>query len=246
MNFFTKLKEKLERYERECNFTCDVCEKEVFSNERICSDCMASLPFLRGACCPLCGRAVKEEGICLECKQKPLSVHKVRSVFLHEGEAAHLVLRFKMGEKYLRFALSQLLLPLQNRQFEESELIVGVPMTEKSQKRRGYNQSYLLARELARLSGKEYLEVCVKKRETEAQKTLNRREREENLKGCFSVTDRKAVKGKSVLIVDDAFTTGSTLSELAETYKRAGASKVDGITLTSVPQKVFEKQEKKT
>lgn len=76
------------------NFTCDVCGREVFENERICRACHAALPHNGGPVCPFCGRSVAEGGACLECKQKPLVVKKARSALLYAGEAAHLVLRF--------------------------------------------------------------------------------------------------------------------------------------------------------
>ena len=73
--------------------------------------------------------------------------------------------------------------------------------------------------------------------EGEGQKLLGVRERAKNLEGCFFVTDRKAVKGKRILLVDDTLTTGATLSELAGRLKRAGASKVYALTFTGVENK---------
>lgn len=232
---------KIDGYERSHNDTCDLCGAEVFENERICARCKSALPHNNGAICPFCGRKTGEAGACLECKAKPLGVSKARSAFTHEGDAVRLVLSFKRGKRYLYAALGELLLPVLLAEFAESKLLVGVPMTKKALKKRGYNQSYLLAEELARLSGKEYKEVAEKRRETEAQKTLGRAEREENLKGCFRIVDRRAVAGKSVLIVDDIMTTGSTASELAAVLKRAGATEVMLLTATSVTAKDFPK-----
>ncbi len=235
-NFFTKLKSALGRYEREHNFTCDICGREVFENERVCADCCRRLPH-NTLFCPLCGRKVGEAGLCLDCKQKSLVVKKARSCFLHEGEAARLVVRFKRGQKYLFRTLCDFLLPLMQREFSEADALTFVPMTEKAEKARGYNQSYLLAEELSRRSGIELLSPAVKRRETAAQKFLGRADRAENLKGCFHIHDRKCVRGRRILIVDDTLTTGATCDELAGALLRADAAEVYMITVTSVPKK---------
>lgn len=224
-------------YDDTHNFTCDICGREVFENERVCEKCKKELPYIGDKCCPLCGRKVKEAGICLECKSKPLGTEKARSVFTHEGEAARLVVRYKRGSKYLYRTLAELTLPLFLKEFPDCDLITSVPMTKKAQRKRGYNQSKLLAEELAKRSGKLYLDTAIKQHETQSQKFLGREGREKNLKGCFHVINRDAVKEKTVLVIDDTLTTGSTVSELADCLKRAGAKTVYALTITSVEYK---------
>ncbi len=237
-NIFKRMMEFLRNAPRTLAFTCDTCGREIFSGERVCEACKRNLPYPKEIC-PHCGREVLEAGVCLECKEKPLAVKRARSLCVHEGEAARLVLSFKRGKRYLRFAFAELLLPLAEREFSQTELILGVPMTERARKKRGYNQSQLAAEELALRWGKPYFSAVEKRRETDAQKTLSRGEREENLKGCFHLVSRAEMKGKSVLIVDDVLTTGSTVSELARVLYRAGAKEVNCVTLTGVPQKTI-------
>lgn len=237
MNFFRVLREKIKKYDDERNFTCDVCDREVFENERVCARCKQELPWNNGHVCPICGRKVGESGICLECKQKPIGVEMARSAFTHEGEAARLVVRFKKGKRYLYRALAELMLPMLLREFLGADALTFVPMTEKAEKKRGYNQAKLLAEELSARCGKPVLYVLEKRKESKPQKTLGRAEREKNLEGCFHVTDRKAVKGKKVLIIDDTLTTGSTVSAVADALHRAGAASVCALTATSVKYK---------
>ena len=128
-------------------------------------------------------------------------------------------------------------MPLLEREFADADSLAFVPMTKRARRKRGYNQSRLLAEELSRRSGKQFLDAAEKRRETSMQKSLGRREREKNLKGCFRVTDKGAVRGKRIVIVDDTFTTGSTVSELARTLLHAGAERVYALTVTSVPDR---------
>lgn len=232
---WNRLRRAVGRYEESHNFTCDVCGREVFGGERICAVCKKSLPWNEKVC-PLCGRRVGEEGICLDCKERPLTVKKARSCFSHEGEAARLVVRYKRGSKYLFRTLADVLEPFL-KEFPQTDALTFVPMTAKAEKARGYNQSRLLAEELSRRSGLEFLAPAEKRRETAAQKFLGRKEREENLQGCFHVRERKAVRGKHILVLDDTLTTGATASELASVLLRAGAAEVDLLTVTSVPRK---------
>ncbi len=239
--FFARTKQ----YDETHNYTCDLCGREVFALERVCAQCKKALPWNDGVVCLLCGRKIKESGICLECKQKPLAVDRARSCFTHEKEAASLVLRFKRGAKYLYLTLTELTLPLLLREFPKADTLIGVPMTKKAEKKRGYNQSELLAKELARRSGKRFLAPAVKQKDTAQQKTLGRKEREENMKGSFHLTDRKSVKGAHILIIDDTMTTGATASELALVLKNAGAASVSLMTVTSVEKHdVFGKHER--
>lgn len=234
MNIFHWIGEAVRKYDDTHNFTCDLCGREVFGGERVCDACRKSLPWNDKNICPLCGRKVGEPGVCLECKQKRLVVDKARSPLLHEGEAARIVIRAKK-QKYFYRTAAELMSPLLDE--FGADALIFVPMTERAYRKRGYNQSRLMAEELSRRSGIPVLDAVAKIHETGAQKSLGRTEREKNMEGCFHVTDRKAVKNKILLIIDDTLTTGSTVSELATVLKRAGAKEVDALTLTSVYDK---------
>ena len=235
---FLRLSERLDACDAAHNYTCDLCGREVFENERICKVCRAELPKIE-RCCPFCGRRVREEGVCLECKKQPLTVEKARSCYLHEDGAATLVLRFKRGEKYLVYTLAEELTPLLEREFADCDALTFIPMTKRAERARGYNQSRLLAEELSRRTGKPLLNVAEKRKETRAQKTLGRAAREENLKGAFHLVHRKEVRGRRILIVDDTMTTGATAGELATLFYRAGADRVGLLTFTSVEDRTL-------
>ncbi len=239
MKLFDLLRKKIGAYDDATNFTCDICGREVFDGARVCAPCRAALPWNDSLICPFCGRRVKAEGTCIECKSRPLGVAYARSSFLHEKEASRLVVRYKRGEKYLFRTLSELALPLVEREFMAADTVVPIPMSEKGLKKRGYNQSELLAERLALLTGKKLVCAVVKRKETAAQKFLSRAERERNLEDSFHVALRKEVKGKKILIVDDTLTTGATVSSVANLLRRAGAAEVYAYTFTSVELKRF-------
>ncbi len=224
VKWFSRVAAWLRAYGRGHNFTCDICGREVFGGERICAACRAALPVISLGC-PVCGRRVGEPGVCAACKQRRPVADMVRSRFVHEGEARRLIWRFKRGEKYLARTLAEEMAPLL-RAFPGADALVPVPMTARAKRRRGYDQALALAQELSEQSKIPLVCAVEKRRETAPQKSLTRREREKNLEGCFAVTDRKAVRGKRVVIVDDTYTTGATVDELAAVLRRAGAAAV--------------------
>ncbi len=109
-------------------------------------------------------------------------------------------------------------------------LVVPVPLHARKLRQRGFNQAELIARAAMKLIADpnfrlapEILERC---RETQSQIGLSRHQRRENMRGAFAVVEEQAVAGKQILVVDDVFTTGTTVSECARVLRRAGASKV--------------------
>lgn len=116
------------------------------------------------------------------------------------------------------------------------DVIVPLPVTERRLRERGFNQTYILSEEIARITDKpiDYRSLA-KTRETEDQYTLGRKERRKNLLGAFSVTKSNGVRGCRVLLVDDLFTTGSTLSEASRVLLEANARCVEVFALARTP-----------
>ena len=116
--------------------------------------------------------------------------------------------------------------------FTGLDCILPVPLHRKREKMRGFNQAELLGRSISRLSSLPLLRgVLVKTRNTPAQVSLEAAERETNLRGAFEVRKPALVKGQTVLLVDDVFTTGSTLRECSRVLGQSGALEVRALTL---------------
>lgn len=109
---------------------------------------------------------------------------------------------------------------------ERIDMIQPVPMTADDVSQRGFNQAELICRRIGALTGLPVADCLKKQTETLPQKTLNKAQREVNLRGAFIVTDKEAVRGKRVLLVDDVCTTGSTLAELTRLLRDNGAKEV--------------------
>jgi ComF family protein len=120
------------------------------------------------------------------------------------------------------------------------DFIVPVPLHVKRFRIRGFNQAYLLIKdwhELSRFTCREIpdpkisRDILVRSRWTEPQTGLDRKERMSNIKNAFTITDKRVVKGKRILLVDDVYTTGATVNECAKTFLKSGAQSVDVLTL---------------
>ena len=218
---------------------CAACGADVFSQEYFCGHCLQTLPFNAGYVCGKCGRAIGEDyPVCLECKADMPLFDAARSAFRYEGEIVRLVKKFKTGGKYLADAFAHSMLHFLLTDLSGADMLAYVPMTGRAERKRGYNQSRLLAERLSALSGIPLAENALEKtRETSAQKQLSRRERAENLRGSFHLSSRKIWRGKTAVLVDDVLTTGATANELARLLFGAGAKKVFVLTAAGVPQR---------
>ena len=219
---------------------CQVCFKEVFTNDNLCDDCKKDLPFIKkGHYCKHCGRVTKIDGeYCDVCKNKLTAIDVGRSIFSYDGHGSRLVTLYKFhGRRYLKkfFAEEMYKIYIEDGIRDYSpNLIVYVPMTKKAERKRGFNQSLWLAEEFSKLTRIPISHSIVKVKETAHQVGLNRKERLENLQGAFHLKSKKEFFGKTVIIVDDVTTTGATAEMVAEKLKSAGAKRVILMTIASV------------
>ncbi len=210
------------------------------AGERIvCADCLARLVPRRGPACPVCGRFFAGEAgehLCRRCLTERPAFSAHRSCGAYGGALKEVILLFK----YRRYA--PLAGPL--ARFAEdalggvaaiwdgAELLAPVPLHRARKRERGFNQSALLARELAKARGLDVLKgPLVKVRNVPAQAGLRAVDRERNVVGAYAVRRPDRVRGKVVVLVDDVTTTGATLRECARVLVEAGAKDVRAVTL---------------
>lgn len=214
---------------------CPVCDRIVTpAGEKVCLECLGKLKLLTPPWCMKCGKKVGEqEEYCSDCRKKEHEFVRCRALYEY-GSAASSIYRFKYGgrREYADFFGEQAAAYLGGfiRGLEPDGLL-PVPLHRKRLRARGYNQSLLLARALGkRLDIPVYGNLVARVRNTEPLKYENPQERQNNLKKAFIIRQND-VKLKKVVIVDDIYTTGSTMDEISGVLKAAGVEEVYGVAL---------------
>jgi len=112
------------------------------------------------------------------------------------------------------------------------DALVPVPLHPKRKRERGYNQAFILARELAKLKGLEVMKKNLIRVEYRPPQTLMEfQNREKNIKDAFALRNGEEIEGKTILLVDDVYTTGATLKECSTVLKRGGAKEIRAVTI---------------
>lgn len=196
--------------------------------------------------CIFCGKVIKKSDICNECRerlpytkgdeirQKLPFVSACVSPLFYENEAREAFLRYKFsGEQAyaVRFGKFMAECVQNNLDYEGIDVISCVPLSKKRFRKRGYNQSRLLAKEISERIGIPERELLKKNKDNLAQsKTKSSKERLINVAGVYSMQRGADVERKTVLLVDDIVTTGATISECARILRREGAERVFAVT----------------
>jgi len=210
----------------------------------LCDKCAGEIRWVTGRVCAKCGRPLAGENpgeLCRECAaDEELRFSKGYACAIYEGRAAELVRDMKYREK--AWYADTVAALMADRYFSAADpftgelpccdCVIAVPMAAGKKAARGYDQAALLAHGLSIRIGAPCLSgALVRVRETDVMSSLSKEERRQNLSLAFSVRCDKieAVKAKRVLLVDDVYTTGSSVSACADTLLAAGAAGVDVI-----------------
>lgn len=218
--------------------TCLVCGRSLpaYISIAICLQCFSQVPLVRGNYCRHCGRPLRTgKGVCTHCRRfSPRYLSVVRSLGIYEGMLQEWLYRVKYhGEVRLAGALGKLM-ALYLGQYPElkCDCLIPVPLYREQQIQRGYNQSFVLAEEIARWRKIPVLaEAVTRTLRSQAQSGLGVAHRIRNVGGGFRVAAPSLIQGKVVLLIEDIYTTGATLNELARILLRTGAKEVKGYCL---------------
>lgn len=225
-------------------YNCIVCDRElpVVPRYRICNRCYSLMEVIGDRACLKCGRMMVSEGdYCMDCKNREMDFDRAFSPLAYTGSAASLVTRLKFGGK--RFLAEPMAKWMTDRFLEAGvavDLVIPVPLHANRKKERGFNQSELLAETIAEgLRLPLDTTAVFREKDTLASSALEggRTAREENMKDAFKMRDPQKVKDKTVLVVDDVLTTGTTANQMTQTLKRAGAKKVYVLTFATTREK---------
>jgi ComF family protein len=219
----------------------------------LCSACVSDFQPVTSPLCLMCGQPFEtNEGDnhhCENCIRSPRHFDQARAVGTYDGALKTLIQRFKfLGKSYLAEPLGILLAHqfynLYRRRISVRtfpDLILPVPLHARKQRMRGFNQAFLLCRYFISILGQSHPEippiemendVLIRHKWTEPQTGLHKDQRKLNIARAFNVRFPEKTAGKHILLVDDVYTTGSTVDECAGILKRAGkALRVDVLTL---------------
>jgi len=226
------------------DYNCIVCGRELARPSRYltCDNCYVKMETIGDKHCLKCGRKLHgEEEYCLDCQNSEMRFDRAFSPLVYAGAAANLVLDLKFNNKrYIAEPMAAYMVDRFLKENVAADAVLPVPLHANRKKERGYNQSELLAKEIARALGLPLLSDAAERVKDTLPSTKlegGRKAREENIRGAFVINQKEAVKNKTVLVVDDVLTTGATASELSGALKKAGAAKALVLTFASTREK---------
>jgi len=198
----------------------------------LCANCESLLELQESGLCVPCRGALEALRLLPSEERIRLSFrygHEGWALFRYDGVVKEIFhkIKFEKRRDLLRVFSNEISRFLARRpRLAEYDCIVAVPLDLGRRLEREFNQSQMIATKVQEILGVKREKSLVKKRSTPPQSLLGREERRLNLSGVFSVSLPRRMRGKSVLLVDDIFTTGATLEEAAKTLKAAGAGRV--------------------
>ena len=232
-NFFKSMLSGIDKVFFPRNIKCLVCGRDLPKKQEIefCEKCNSKLERIESNFCARCGtKLIGEEKFCLNCQNNQLDFDVARCVFVFSGKVKDLIHNFKYNNRpYMSSSLANCMYELFTKLNWPVDFVIPVPSSKETLKARGYNQAELLASDFCSKSGLELREDILKKtKHTKQQASLNFNERKQNLDGSFDVdlSFRSTLRGKTILLIDDVITTGSTASECAKILKKRGAERV--------------------
>ncbi len=214
---------------------CPVCDGIVSpSGEKICVECMNQLKLLTPPWCMKCGKKLMgEREFCSDCRNRKHEFVRGRALYEYESVSAS-IYRLKYGKRqeYADFFGEEIVRYLGDfLEHVKPDALIPIPLHKKRLSKRGYNQAALLARAVGKYFGVPVEEkLLVRVKNTAPLKLQNPSERQNNLKKAFNMA-KNDVKLNTTVIIDDIYTTGSTIDEAARVLKAAGVKNIYFITL---------------
>jgi len=224
-----------------CPFTGEI----VDSQGTVSPGAWAELSFITAPHCAACGFpfefAVPEggsEALCGSCLNQRPAYDAARAALVYNDASRDLILKFKHGDQtHVVVAMVPWLRAAGAEFWQEADVIVPVPLHRWRLLRRRYNQAALMAGAMGKDRGiASCMDALIRTRATPSQGHLNAGERAKNVKSAFAVNPARMdrIKGKRIILIDDVYTTGSTVEECAKVLNAAGAEKVFVLSLARV------------
>lgn len=214
---------------------CAICNRLLRKKEiDICRTCSKKVKAISGNVCLKCGKPMKEQKeYCNDCKRRTHEFLWGVSCFRYRDiKDAIFRIKYAGREDLIPYFSEQIAINLSSDILQmKADYLVPIPMNRKRERKRGYNQANLLAEEIgSRMQIPVLPQAVIRKRKTLPMKYLSAKQRQLNLKRAF-IIGQNDVKLKTIILIDDIYTTGSTMDCVAAVLKRAGAEKIYFVTL---------------
>ena len=205
---------------------CGICEK--INKDALCPKC--NLELKKQAEVNILQKEEIEENI-----KKEKYFEELMYIFKYEGQVRKLILDYKFNEKsYLYKTFVNFLLKNEKifENIKKYDKIIPVPISKKRNKERGYNQSMLIAEEIANKTNLELVNNClIKTKNIIEQSKLNKEDRQQNIQGVYSLQNERLITKQKILLVDDIYTTGSTVNECCKILQQANPKTIGVLVL---------------
>ncbi len=216
---------------------CPVCDDAVTRpGLYICDECADAFRPVRDPYCLKCGSPLRDDSVdlCEDCKKRCREFSSGRAAFIYDDVLKESVYRYKYGNRaeyadYFADRMAKILGPYIKS--SGARAIIPIPLHKSRLKKRGYNQAGLIADRLsAHFDIPVRNDILIRTEKTRVQKSLRASQRQNNLKKAFKI-ESDVVKLKNILLVDDIYTTGSTIDAAAGCLKGAGVDNVSFVVL---------------
>jgi ComF family protein len=226
---------------------CRICDTPLVRISRlpVCQECLDAMHPISGGVCTICGERIFSpyalnssggEPRCGLCRRIEPAFARATAYGSYESGLRELIHLLKYGgvrpaANVLGRMLTEAMATLEPELPFDFVVLIPVPLHRTKLRQRGFNQAELIARAALKINpSRDRYRLCARvlerKRDTTSQTGLTSHQRRENLRGAFGVVQAEAIKGREVLLVDDVYTTGATVSECARVLRRAGATRV--------------------
>jgi ComF family protein len=209
---------------------CAGCGEVADEPGAFCPACWREIEWLGNSGCNHCGMPLEatEAEVCGRCQASPPTLDRIRAVLAYGDIPRSIALRLKYGRKVaLARTMARYMAPLEG-QWPTDALLMPVPLNRWRLWGRGFNQSALVARTLARSWQLQVDTASLRRiRRTRPLKGMNHQQRRKALAGAFRVRERADLADRTIVLIDDVFTSGSTAEACARALRKAGASRVE-------------------